>query len=108
MIEHLGTVSLGLKCTDEDLIKIIDNYLNISEYPFSFKELCNYVISKADKNDYFEKKPNTKYNGIELQLKDIQTINIILWNKIWEKKLIIVLDQYFHKSYPQEFYFSKI
>lgn len=103
-----GTTNLKLTCNKQVLRYIIESYIETSEGSFSYKDLYNYIKRIAIENNYFEKEPNTEYSQIELLNTDAQTINLILWEKIWNKTLIIDFHKNIYRQYPEEFYFIKV
>ena len=104
----IGTTNLKLTCDKQVIRNVIENYIEKVENSFSFKELYNYIKHIASENNYFDKEPNTEYSQIELLSTDVQTINLILWEKIWSKALIIDFHKNSYRQYPEEFYFIKV
>jgi hypothetical protein len=104
----IGTTNLKLTCNKQVLIDIIEDYIEKNENSFSFKELYNYIKHIANENNYFDKEPNTEYSQIELLSVDVQTVNLIIWEKIWNKTLIIDFYKNLYRQYPEEFYFIKV
>lgn len=58
---------------------------------FDVNQLINAFIRKAEEHDLFEKEDYTNYNGIILNNHDTLLINKLIWELIWDKKLIINL-----------------
>lgn len=99
-----GTTYLPLKCKTEDLRKIMNQSIDECEDHFSFNDLLNQIIPKVE----FEKELNTEYSTIEFNGTDLDIINGIIWEQIWDKKLMI--DLTFKRPFrdPEIFHFIKI
>lgn len=83
---------LPLNCDNDKIREIASALIEEKDYCFTFNELCVLFARKAEEYDLFIKEPNTIYKG-ELKL-DGNTINVILslvWEMIWNKRLIIDL-----------------
>lgn len=83
-----GTSQLDLKYDDNKLRDIIMDYLK-QKRKTSYISLCNYITSESDNNNMFVKDENTIYSNLELSEKEHERINLILWNLIWERHLLI-------------------
>lgn len=99
-----GTTYLPLKCKTEDLRKII--YLSIDECEnhFSFNDLLNQIIPKVE----FEKEQNTEYSKIDFNGEDLDFINKVIWEQIWDKVLVIDLTNRRSIRDQEIFHFIKI
>ena len=82
-----GASKLALKYENDDLNKLIETFMN-NNGEFSFTQLCNYILSIADQQNMLKKEPNTSYSQILLTQLDTIRICRILWEHIWNKKLI--------------------
>lgn len=82
-----GTTYLPLKCKTEDLRKIINQSIDECEDNFSFINLCNQIKPKVE----FEKEFNTEYSAIDFNGLDLDFINGVIWEQIWDKELMIDL-----------------
>lgn len=88
---------LPLNCDNDKIREIASTLIEEKDSYFTFNELCVYFAQKAEEYDLFIKEPNTIYQG-ELKLEG-NAINVILslvWEMIWNKRLIIDLyrDEY--------------
>ncbi len=88
-ITIMSKSALPLKCSDDELRSIVEDFIEQSDFDFIFNSLCCYIIDLAKQKDLFDKEPNTKYNEIELVGTDIKRINLIIWDMIWSRKIII-------------------
>lgn len=83
-----GPSQLNLKYHDNELREIITDFLKKNRKT-SYMALCNYIISESENKNMFVKDDNTIYSNIELSEKEHERINLILWNLIWERSLLI-------------------
>lgn len=89
--------NLALNCTDEQLKEIVENVINDLSDIFSFKELLRVVCNKLQENRFFDMRPNVEYKGgIGLLPIDSDKVQRIVWNMIWDRRLMIDLynDEY--------------
>lgn len=82
-----GPSKLDLKYTKEELNELIKKFI-AERKEFSFTQLCNYILSDAEKNNMLAKEPHTSYSQILLTFPDTITICKLLWVRIWNKELI--------------------
>lgn len=100
----LGTTYLPLKCKIEDLRKIINQSIDECEDHFSFNDLLNQIKPKVE----FDKEPNTQYSTIDFIGTDLDFINGITWEQIWDRKLVIDLTNRRPIRDQEIFHFIKI
>lgn len=81
--------ALSLKCSNDDLRSFVEDFIEQSDFYFTFNSLCLYIVSLANQKDLFVKESNVEYSEIELNGIDIKRINLIIWDKIWDRKIII-------------------
>lgn len=86
-----GPSFLSLTYTKEELSTLIDKFIN-KNVEFTYTQLCNHVLSVADKEGKLKKEPNTSYSQIYLTHYDTITICKILWERIWKQELIQVFN----------------
>ena len=108
MRKILGNSYLDLTCSKEALFEIIEKYIEGKETHFSFSELCNHVKRIAVERKYFKKEPNTIYSDIEFLNNDMKQINLIIWEKIINKELMIDFNQGYGNQFSNQYYFLKI
>src|SRR5690554_3243524 len=108
MRKILGNSYLELTCSKEALFEIIEKYIEGKETHFSFSELCNHVKRIAVERNYFKKEPNTIYSDIEFLNNDMKQINLIIWEKIINKELMIDFNQGYANQFSNQYYFLKI
>ena len=98
---------LELSYTDEELEAVIDDYLKqVGTISFPFTDLCDSVMHAAKSAGKIKSVPNTVYFSMNLSEKEYDRISLVLWKKIWERKLILN----FHKtsSISNNYYFKQI
>lgn len=78
---------------DRELKELIDKYLSDIEGEFSYHGVCRYVVNEAKRNNRVEGAPNTKYTSNEISIPDGIRISKILWEKIWNKEIIIAFGE---------------
>ena len=92
-----GPSQLSLKYEDDKLNDLIGKYIS-DNGEFSYSQLCNHILSLADKENMLDKQPYTSYSQITLTYNDIIRINKYLWERIWDKEIMILftnsLDMY--------------
>ena len=74
---------------DQELLSLIDKYLSEIKGEFSYKSLSRYVVNQAKQKDKVEGAPHTRYSSSEISITDGIRISKILWEKIWNKEIII-------------------
>ena len=83
-----GNVELRLTCSDEELKKIVVESIEEFQRRFSIDDLFYSIRNKTT----FEKAPNTNYSGtIDFTRLDLDNINYLIWEHIWDRKLMIDL-----------------
>lgn len=106
MIIKFGNHQRSLICDRDKVNQIVNDLITRFDDTFTFMQLCSAVRTKADEEGLFDKEPNTQYEGqIELSYNDLDTINLIVWEMIWAKHLMIVL---YKNPYDGEFLLKKV
>lgn len=88
---------MDIKCNDSELKEIVLSCIDSYENIFSFKQLCDIVCQKLDKDDLLIKEKNTVYQGgFKLAFAVTDKIQLFVWEQIWDRKIIIDLlnDEY--------------
>ena len=104
---YYSSKPLELSYSDEELEAVIDDYLmQVGTATFPFSNLCDSVMYAAKNAGKIKEVPNTVYFSMNLSEKEYDRISLILWKKIWERKLILN----FHKasSNSNNYYFRQI
>lgn len=92
MIIKYGTHKLALTCDKNKVKQIVNALVSQFDDTFTFTQLSAAVLLKAEEENLLKKEPNTQYVGqIELSFYDLDLINLIVWEMIWEKEVVIVL-----------------
>lgn len=74
----------------EELEKVIDEYLNGETTEFSFKRLCHHIVEKAIFEGKVRNANNTHYSSRELNPFYSIEVSKCLWKLIWDRKVFIV------------------
>lgn len=99
-----GEQYLQIACTTEDFKNLILSEIEQSEAHFSSPDLIARISRKCD----FQKEPNATYAGsIGFLGKDLDYINRIVWELIWDKKLMIDFTNNRQNRNSEIFYFIK-
>lgn len=99
-----GEYFLPIACTMEDFKSIILSEIEQSENNFSINDLITRIKYKCD----FKKEPNVIYAGsIYFLGTDLDFINKIIWEQIWDKKLMIDFTDKRQNRNSEIFYFIK-
>ena len=93
-ITQFGEAQFGLHYSDEDLIEIINSFIQKkkeehSDY-FTYYTLCKYILTMADSNNkLIGKEPNTYYQQPNLSQKEYTRISRLLWVLILDRKVFV-------------------
>lgn len=86
-----GPSKIALKYSDEELHKIIGDYISNNE-EFTYGQLCGNILSVAEQDDMLHTQPNTSYSHIILTHSDTIRICRELWNLIWAKEILLLFN----------------
>jgi len=89
VITKFGSTPLSLKYENEELAKVIENYISSVKGTFRYSYLCSHIENKAMQEDMFKTEPYTRYTDIALTEQDHYRINMILWQMIWDKRIVL-------------------
>lgn len=89
VITKYGRSALRLNYRDEELKKVVEDFVDKANTEFSFSELCDYLLERAAIEDRFQREPYTRYTDIVLTEQDEHRLSVILWRKIWAQELVI-------------------
>ena len=90
MIIKYGRTPLPLLYKEEEFAQIIVNIINDTESDaITYNAICSQLRYKAIIEDKFKKEKNTHYSEIVLCDSDCHSVTKVLWNLIWEKKIMI-------------------
>lgn len=92
-----GGFRLPLNCDNDKIREIVSTLIKEKNDCFTFNELCVSFARKAEEYNLFIKEPNTIYQDeLKLEGEAIKTILHLVWEMIWNKKLMIDLyrDEY--------------
>lgn len=81
--------TLPLKCNDNDLRSLVEDFIEKSDFDFTFNSMCQYIVGLAKQKNLFDKETNVEYGEIELNGIDLKRINLLIWDMIWDRKIII-------------------
>lgn len=108
MIHKYGITPLAVSYTDVELKNKISNFIDLSDYEVTYKQLCNYILNEAKKEGKLKKEANTEYSEIEMLPSDATKISRILWQKIWDKEIFIDFNKNpYSSNYPNDTVFIK-
>lgn len=92
-----------LTCTEDQLKEIVEQSINDESEHFSFQDLLGSIKTKVE----FEEEANTEYTSAPKFLPEyLDIINRAIWNKIWDKKLMINFgneDRPYNESFKFQF-----
>ncbi len=86
--------------TDEELRTIVEAYIASQRSEFSFKSICRHVLQKAMEDGRTVDSRNTQYESNELRASDGIRVSSILWDLIFERKIIIAFGENPYRSMP--------
>lgn len=90
MIIKYGRTPLPLLYGAAEFNQIVLDIINETETnAITYKTICSQVIHRALVDDKFNKEKNTQYSEIILCDSDCHSITKILWDLIWDKKIMI-------------------
>ena len=90
IITYYSQSPLSLHYTEEELYSKIKEYVsNESQSYFTYFQLCDSLLKKAEIENKLGKKQNTIYSNPKLNPKDYTRISVILWRLIREGLICI-------------------
>lgn len=97
-----------LDYTDEELRKVVEEYIDAQKTEFSFKRMCLAILHRAMDEGKTVDSRHTQYESNELKASDGIRISRILWDMIFEKRIIIAFgDNPYSSSYGNDTRFIK-
>ena len=96
-ISESGPVPLTY--TDLEIHQLVDNFIKESKGEFSYKRICDYIVSMAKQDGKVEGAPYAEYRSFEISISDGYTISRVLWEKIWNKEIIIAFGENSYRCY---------
>lgn len=105
---RFGTSQIPLLYTAEELNRAVELVIELIPASFTFGQLCNAIIDRADSEGKLKKEPHTQYSSIQLTKDDTNKLSYMLWQLIWEKKLIISFESNFQSTDNKDFRFVKV
>ena len=75
--------------TNEELKKVISDFVNDIDTEFSFTKLCIHIIDRAIREKKVRNADYTQYSNRNLNPRVSIEVSRVLWDFIWEKKIII-------------------
>lgn len=85
----ISGATLELKCSHEELNKIVEEYIEGLDLFFSYTLLYSNIIHIAEDRDLFIKEQNTEYSNIKLGDKILSNLNMIINDLLFNRKIII-------------------
>ena len=82
-----------LDYTDEELRTVVEEYIAAQKLEFSFRRLCHSVLRRAMDEGKTVDSRHTQYESTELKSSDGDRISRILWNMIYERRIIIAFGE---------------
>lgn len=90
VITYYSQEPLSLKYSDEELLGKINEYISeLVDINFTYSQLCDFILSKADDDNKLGKKQNTIYLNPRLSSSDFSRISITLWRMILNGEICI-------------------
>lgn len=90
IITYYSQEPLSLHYSDEELFGKIGEYIStLAGIHFTYLQLCDYILSKADEEEKLGKKQNTIYLNPKLSSSDFTRISIVLWRMIMNGEICI-------------------
>lgn len=98
-----------LDYTDAELRTVVEEYIAAQKSEFSFKRLCHSVLHRAMDEGKTVDSRHTQYESTELKSSDGNRISRILWDMIFERRIIIAFgDNPYLSTYANDTRFVKI
>lgn len=89
VITKYGRSPLRLAYNDQQLKRVVDEFVRGVGATFKYSELYNYVVDRALREDGFVREPYTRYTDIVLTENDEHRLSMILWQMIWAQKIVV-------------------
>ena len=100
---------MPLDYTDEELRKVVEEYIDAQKSEFSFKKMSLSILHRAMDEGKTVDSKNTQYKSNELKSTDGIRISRILWDMIFERKIIIAFgDNPYMSTYGNDTRFIKL
>lgn len=97
-----------LDYTDEELRMVVEEYIDAQRSEFSFKKMCLSILHRAMDEGKTVDSRNTQYESNELKASDGNRISRILWDMIFERRIIIAFgDNPYQSNYANDTRFLK-
>lgn len=90
IITYYSQEPLSLQYSNEELLGKISEYISkLTSIHFTYLQLCDFILSKADEDNKLGKKQNTIYLNPKLSSSDYSRISILLWQMIMNGDICI-------------------
>ena len=89
IISKYGRSPLRLTYNGQQLQRVVEDFLKGVKSTFKYSELYNHVLERALHEEAFVREPYTRYTEIVLTEDDEHRLSMVLWQKIWERTLMI-------------------
>lgn len=98
-----------LDYTDDELRKVVEEYIDAQKSEFSFKKMCLSILHRAMDEGKTVDSRHTQYESNELKSTDGIRLSRILWDMIFERRIIIAFgDNPYLLTYGNDTRFIKL
>lgn len=109
VITKFGCTPLSLKYEDEELAKVIEDYISSVQGTFRYSYLCSHIENEAMQENMFKTEPYTRYTDIALTEQDYHRIDMILWQMIWDKRIVLAFrNGYYNNNNVNDMHFDVV
>jgi len=92
-ITYYSSNPVPVEYSEEEMKKVISDYLRSVKEEFSFHALSDYIVDRAIKEGKVANAASTQYSSNKMTPSSSIIVSKILWNYIWNQKVFIAFGE---------------
>lgn len=92
-ITYYSSNPVPVEYSEEEMKKVINDYLRNVKDEFSFNTLSDYIVGRAIKEGKVANAANTQYSSNKMNPTSSILVSKILWKYIWNQKVFIAFGE---------------